>query len=54
MNTDSYIWYKKEAQAWTQCLPIGNGTLGAMIYGGVEKEVLAAFRELSVIVEALS
>ena len=41
MNTDSYIWYKKEAQAWTQCLPIGNGTLGAMIYGGVEKEVLA-------------
>ncbi|MBR6005355.1 MAG: glycoside hydrolase family 95 protein [Clostridia bacterium] len=41
MNTDSYIWYKKEAQAWTQCLPVGNGTLGAMIYGGVDKEVLA-------------
>ena len=41
MNTDSYIWYKKEALAWTQCLPIGNGTLGAMAYGGVDKEVLA-------------
>ncbi len=41
MNTGSYIWYKKEAQAWTQCLPTGNGTLGAMIYGGVDKEVIA-------------
>ena len=41
MNTGNYIWYKKEAQAWTQCLPIGNGTLGAMIYGGTDKEVLA-------------
>ncbi len=32
------LWYNKPAQKWTDALPIGNGRLGAMIYGGVEKE----------------
>ena len=41
MDYSNYLYYVKEADAWTQCLPIGNGTLGAMIYGGVTKEVLA-------------
>ena len=29
------LWYDKPAEKWTDALPIGNGSLGAMIYGGV-------------------
>lgn len=32
------LWYKHPARAWTEALPVGNGRLGAMIYGTVEKE----------------
>ena len=27
------LWYDKPAATWTQALPLGNGTMGAMIYG---------------------
>lgn len=40
MANSSVLWYTSPAKAWTQSLPIGNGTLGAMIYGGVEKDIL--------------
>ena len=32
------LWYQKPAQAWTDALPIGNGRLGAMVFGGVKQE----------------
>ena len=32
------LWYNKPAQKWTEALPIGNGRLGAMIFGGVEND----------------
>ncbi|OXM85765.1 glycoside hydrolase family 95 protein [Paenibacillus rigui] len=32
------LHYTKPAQYWTEALPVGNGRLGAMIFGGVEKE----------------
>ena len=32
------LWYTKPAQKWTEALPIGNGRLGAMIYGGVDDD----------------
>lgn len=32
------ICYKEKADQWTEALPIGNGRMGAMIYGGAEKE----------------
>ncbi|NQZ60472.1 MAG: glycoside hydrolase N-terminal domain-containing protein, partial [Lentisphaeraceae bacterium] len=33
------LWYKQAARDWmTEALPIGNGRLGAMIFGGVNKE----------------
>jgi alpha-L-fucosidase 2 len=32
--------YMAAAKEWTEALPIGNGRLGAMIFGGVEKELL--------------
>ncbi|RXK83635.1 glycoside hydrolase family 95 protein [Filimonas effusa] len=30
---DLKLWYNKPAQAWTDALPLGNGRLGAMVYG---------------------
>ncbi len=32
------VWYKQPAARWTDALPIGNGRLGAMIFGGVSAE----------------
>ena len=32
------LWYKNPAVQWTEALPIGNGRLGAMVFGGVHKE----------------
>ena len=35
------LWYRQPAAQWMEALPIGNGRLGAMVFGGVEAEVLA-------------
>ena len=32
------LWYDKPAGSWVEALPIGNGNMGGMIFGGVEKE----------------
>jgi alpha-L-fucosidase 2 len=32
------LWYKQPAIKWTEALPIGNGRIGAMIFGGVEND----------------
>lgn len=32
------LWYKQSAASWAEALPIGNGRLGAMIYGGFPDE----------------
>src|ERR1700743_1175745 len=37
---DLRLWYRQPAQIWTEALPIGNGDLGAMIFGGVEEDHL--------------
>ena len=34
------LWYKQPARQWTEAMPIGNGRLGAMIYGGIQQEQL--------------
>jgi alpha-L-fucosidase 2 len=34
------LWYRKPAGQWTEALPIGNGRLGAMVFGGVSAERL--------------
>jgi alpha-L-fucosidase 2 len=40
-NQNLKLWYKQPAgQTWENALPIGNGRLGAMIYGNVEKETI--------------
>lgn len=32
------LWYTEPAKQWVEALPVGNGRLGAMIYGGVSEE----------------
>ena len=34
----STIWFRKPATEWNQALPVGNGRLGAMIFGGTAEE----------------
>ena len=34
------LFYRQPAKAWTEALPIGNGRLGAMVFGGVAEERL--------------
>ena len=29
------LWYDRPARLWVEALPLGNGALGAMVYGGV-------------------
>lgn len=38
VKNDLVLWYKNPAKKWTQALPIGNGRLGAMIFGGIRKD----------------
>ncbi|MFJ2030262.1 glycosyl hydrolase family 95 catalytic domain-containing protein [Streptosporangium sp. NPDC087985] len=39
MSDDLTLWYDRPAADWeTQALPIGNGALGAMVFGGVASE----------------
>jgi len=37
---DVVLWYDKPATDWYEALPIGNGTLGAMVFGGIKHEKL--------------
>ena len=34
------LWYRQPASIWTDALPVGNGRLGAMVFGGLETERL--------------
>jgi len=38
INRNLKIWFNKPASSWMSALPIGNGRLGAMVFGGVRKE----------------
>lgn len=39
-NDELKLWYSKPAKHWTEALPLGNSRLGAMVYGGLEREEL--------------
>lgn len=34
------LWYDHPAETWNDALPLGNGRLGAMVFGGVKREKL--------------
>jgi alpha-L-fucosidase 2 len=35
---DLKLWYNQPAVKWTEALPLGNGRIGAMVFGGVEND----------------
>jgi len=35
---DLKLWYGEPATQWVEALPVGNGRLGAMVFGGTENE----------------
>jgi alpha-L-fucosidase 2 len=37
---DHLLWYQQPARDWTEALPVGNGRLGAMVYGRFDQEVI--------------
>lgn len=34
------MWYKEPAKDWVEALPVGNGRLGAMVFGGIQEELI--------------
>ncbi|HMH23575.1 MAG TPA: glycoside hydrolase family 95 protein, partial [Puia sp.] len=34
------LWYRQPAAVWTEALPVGNGRLGAMVFGRVGEELI--------------
>jgi alpha-L-fucosidase 2 len=34
------LWYRQPARDWNEALPLGNGRLGAMVFGGLRRETL--------------
>ncbi len=37
---DLTLWYRRPANEWIEALPVGNGRLGAMVFGGVDRELI--------------
>lgn len=37
-NNTNKLWYNQPAKAWIEALPVGNGRLGAMVFGNPENE----------------
>lgn len=37
-SSPDFIWYDKPAKVFEDALPLGNGRIGAIVYGGIEKE----------------
>jgi alpha-L-fucosidase 2 len=40
MNPSLTLWYDAPAKNWNEALPVGNGRLGAMVFGGAQRERL--------------
>ena len=39
------LWYQKPADEWEKALPLGNGRLGAMVFGQIQKEQIQVNEE---------
>ena len=37
-DPSTLLWYTKHANEWEEALPVGNGRLGAMVFGGIDEE----------------
>jgi len=40
MKNNHHLWYKQPANEWEEALPIGNGRIGAMVFGTIASERL--------------
>ena len=40
MNTEQTLWYTRAAQDFDHALPVGNGRIGGMVFGGAQKETI--------------
>jgi alpha-L-fucosidase 2 len=38
---DATLWYQQPARQWLEAMPIGNGLMGAMVFGGIPEERIA-------------
>ncbi len=38
INPSTYLWFSTPATKWDEALPVGNGRLGAMVFGTVDEE----------------
>ncbi len=38
---ETSLWYDAPADEWMKSLPVGNGRVGAMVFGGVDEETVA-------------
>ena len=39
-SPSTLLWYSKPASKWEEALPVGNGRLGAMVYGKTDEEII--------------
>ena len=44
-STMRRLWYDVPAKEWEEAIPLGNGRMGAMVYGGIEKEQIQVNEE---------
>jgi alpha-L-fucosidase 2 len=44
-NTEMTLWYDEPAKEWLEATVMGNGRIGAMVYGGLEKETIQLSEE---------
>src|ERR1700730_1263170 len=40
-SREDELWYTRPAERWMEALPIGNGRLGGMVFGGTQMERVA-------------
>ncbi|MCR4645826.1 MAG: glycoside hydrolase family 95 protein [Oscillospiraceae bacterium] len=40
MNTDQLLWFTKEAPDFDHAIPVGNGRIGGMVFGGAARELI--------------
>lgn len=38
---ETMMWYMQPAGKWMEAMPLGNGRIGAMVYGGISRETVA-------------
>jgi alpha-L-fucosidase 2 len=41
LGGEMVLWYGQPAQRWLEAMPLGNGLMGAMVFGGTQRERIA-------------